>query len=289
RSRCLRDLGRTEEAVESLGRYLDLVPFDDEEWITLAILHSGRERWKEAEAAYTKAQEIDGESMLLWFNRGISARRAENNELLRTCYEKLEAQDSSDWRSLVIRGYLDEVEGRPWQAWEAFEEATDPTTLDLLDPEDRECTMTHALAYVVENDLSEQTEKLLQRCRETFTFSYDVLDQLRRFGNRHALKATDYAIVMRMDLQDEDVRAHLIASGVGGDQFFCMRNYRVLAESEEAAKKAALDFEEGLGATGLDVLEVGARDHVEDVFLGVWWLDNEVSCFAITSEEREAS
>ena len=286
-ARCLRDNRDPDDAIPSLSRYLELEPQDIDEWIALAIIHSNASRYKSAELAYKRAAKIDPTNMSLSFNRGITARRAEDQRQLEACVSTLEAEDPEDWRTHLLRGYLCELQGKIWEAWEAFNDAANQDLLRSDDEEARECAAAHALAFVVEHEMTEQALQMASRCYDTFVFSYDVLYQLRRLGNQHAIEAFDYGVLIKSDLTDRKAIEQLRQQDENGPPYCFFRSYRIIADKPEVAAQIALEFEERVGGANIEVEEITEVERVNDVFLGVWWLARELHCFSKNESDDE--
>lgn len=284
-ARCLQDSGRSDEAIPPLTKYLEIEPRDIDEWISLGIIHSKAARFKSAELAYRRAEAIDAANLSLNFNRGITARRARDRDQLEVCLEALDEHAPEDWRTSLLRGYLNELDGAIWQAWEAFSEAAEPELLESDDDEAKECAATHALAFAVENQLQEQAEEMAQRCLSTFVLPYDVLYELRRMGNQHALRAHDFGVLIRSDLTDETAIRQLMLEDELGPPYSFFRSYRVIADTPEAAGRLALEFEERVGGANVQIEDVTRFEEVENAFLGVWWLARELNCFSKNAED----
>lgn len=279
-ARCLRDSGRPLEAVEPLSKYLELEPEDQDEWISLAILHSNSGNFESANSAYNRASFVDPTSISLNFNRGITASRAEDREQLEKTTRTLEKQCPDDWRTHLLRGYLRELDGDLWTAWEAFSEAASPEFLESEDEEARECAATHALAFTVTNGMKDQVEDMSSRCYASFSLSYDILFQLRKFAGLHAIEAQDFGVLVKSDLTDPDAIEQLMADDEIEPPFCYFRNYRVIADSPDTASKYAIAFEERVGGRNVEIEEITEVETVRDVFLGVWWLARELHCFS---------
>ena len=286
-ARCLRDSGRAEEAVEPLNKYLELEPEDQEEWISLAVLHANAGDFELVNSAYNRASFVDPTSISLNFNRGITARRAEDRLRLEKAADTLQKQSPDDWRTLLLRGYLHELDGELWPAWEAFSEAASPELLASEDDEARECAAAHSIAFTVLHGLKDQTEDLAQRCFASFSLSYDVLFQLRKNGGLHAIEALDYAVLVKADLTDTEAIEQLIADEDLHPPFCFFRNYRVIADSAEEAARYCLEFERNIGGTGVEIEEISELEPVHDVFLGVWWIAHERHCYPKNAELEE--
>ncbi len=288
-ARCYRDSGHADEAIAPLEKYLELEPEDLEEWISLAIIHSNAGRFKSADLAYKKAASIDPTSASLNFNRGISARRAKNREQLVRCEEQLSSLAGGDWRASLLRGYLHELDGKMWPAWEAFSEAADLEAFGADEEEAKECAAAHALSFVVEHDMGEQATEIANRCFASFAFSYEILFQLRRLGGRHAIEAFDYGVLIKSDLTDKVAIQELIEEDAIGPPYCFFRNYRIIADSPEAAAKIALEFEERLGGENVEIEEITEVEAVQDVYLGTWWLARELHCFSKHADSEKSN
>ena len=286
-ARCLRDCGRTDEAVEPLNEYLVLEPEDQEEWVSLAILHSNSGRYESANSAYNRASFIDPASASLNFNRGITAYRAEDSETLSRCLRQLVKHDADDWRASLLRAYLHKLDDNLWRAWESFNEAASSELLESDDEEAKECAAAHALSFVVQNEMKEQASELANRCLSTFTLSYDILFQLRRMTGLHAIEATDFGVLVKSDLTDQTAIEQLLAEDEIGPPYCFFRNYRVIAESTESAAKIAIQFEERIGGCNVEIEETTEIETVRDVYLGAWWLARELHCFSKDSLSEE--
>jgi len=288
-SRCYRESGQGDDAIEPLMKYLDLEPEDLDEWLSLAIIHSNAERFKSAELAYKRAATIDPTSAALNFNRGISARRAKNRKLLNYCENQLAGLTGGDWRASLLRGYLHELDGNLWPAWEAFSEAADLESIGAEDDEAKECATAHALSFVVEHGMDEQVTDISNRCYASFAFSYEILFQLRRSNGLHAIEAFDYGVLIKSDLTDEDAIAELIEEDAIGPPYCFFRNYRIIADSPDAAGKIAMQFEDRLGGENIEIEEITEVEAVTDVYLGTWWLARELHCFSKNATEEESN
>lgn len=287
-ARCCRESGNPDDAIEPLMKYLELEPSDLDEWISLAIIHSNAERFKSAELAYSRAASVDPTSAALNFNRGISARRARNRELLSHCQSQLGSLAGGDWRASLLHGYLQELDGNMWPAWEAFSEAADLSAFGQDDEEAKECAAAHALSFVLEHGMDEQVADISERCFASFAFSYEILFHLRKAGGLHAIEAHDYGVLIKSDLTDEDAIQELLEEDAIGPPYCFFRNYRVIADSPDAAGKIALQFEAKLGGKNIEIEEITEVETVKDVFLGTWWLARELHCFSKNADEEDS-
>lgn len=269
RAACLSGLERPTEAATAYQRYLSFEPLDEDAWIGLANAHTDGEDFDAAYTAYRHAEELEAEPRRLYLLWGLCASHRDDGARLEHCSERLHAAAPDKWETAAVDALLAATRGEERRAWEQFVSAFDRAG----DEPRREPVYVAAemlTAYAVEKQRVAEYEALLPRLFERRPFSESVLSGMRALSGRYGQQANDYVVELEGLLGDDEPEDVPDAGEDYGPPYRFIRVLRVLATSQEEARRSALDFETRCHSQGLVVHEVTKTECVGDCHLGVW-------------------
>jgi len=222
----LRNLGKTEEALECYGEGLALDPKNAGLWYNKGNVLSDLGRYKVALKCFDKALEIDPKYEDAWYNKGVTLRNLERHEEAIECFDealKIDPQDAKAWH---IKGVVALVNlERHEEAIECYDEAL------KIEPQKADAWYNKGFAlgnlkrYEEELVCYDEALKIEPQKADAWYNKGFALGNLERY--EEALKSFDKAV----ELDPDYVSAYISLA----------RMYRKLgrnAESTEACKKA---------------------------------------------------
>jgi Flp pilus assembly protein TadD len=289
---CLRFKGDMAGASASYRDYLRLVPDDIDYWVGLGIVESEMGHFEEADRVYQHAESIDPRSVALYYNWTVTAAMAENRERIEECVSKLEDMAAEDWRTAMARSLKSESEGQIWQGWEACQEAVE-LAMQTEDPESLEGAVVTAMSFAERNQLVEQGVGLAERMFEIKLYSPNVFNSVRVLNGRKSPKALDYLVTLHGTLRDgsaiSEEFSHNDEQG-DGPPYYYYCSYRVMAQDEDEASQAALDFESQYGdgereSLSVDSVETEGETEASEDYLGILYR-SDVHVYSGQSQEE---
>jgi len=269
----LHGMDRVDEAAEAMGKYLELVPDDVNNWVALGVMESQREDFQAAEDAFDRAAALDDSYPPLWLNRGVTAQHRGEIEQLRACHKKLAEGAPESWQEAMLRAMVHSEDEDIWQGWEAMQEAIERVDEEFL-PEGQldHPTRVHvyalALEYLHDHELHEQFESLRDRALHTRLFDQRILDIVREAHGEHADQAHLYSVVIVAEAS-EALQEQFSSPELAPPAGYC-RMYSVIAADEVQARAAVDDFEQKLGeSSSFTVKHVRPTADVGDEYIGV--------------------
>jgi len=257
----LADLGKLDLAAAAYRRYLEREPSDAHEWISLAIVECDAGRAAEADQAYWRAAGLEPSNVSLHYNWLITALRGGDEERAADALRRLQAVAPGNWqtrmaeaRLLAVRG---DAAGAVALASDVFTDCrnlkdADDASGDLDGDDDADADAAEALTHVAESlfimaqagNLVDQAQAFAAQLFDTWTFSDNLLRQLRSFEPGEAAVLGDYWVMVDALYPGEE------------EPMACLISHRVFATSEAQACELARAFEERCGADRTRIEEV---------------------------------
>lgn len=279
------ELGDTDEAKQTLRRYLSLVPEDATQWIALGVLHSDDEEYDQALECYGKANEVNSESGWLHLNWGITAVRARELDQARQALERLEELGADSSRPWLLRAFLMEEEGQFDAAEKAYQNAL--RTLNEGEPED--------LAYALELAIDFHSRRFnSSMCHELFATAYhanacgvEVCEAYREAVGEHVNEAMWFSVVVEGDYRNglDEVPDRSLKPGREPTHF--LRNYQVIARDHDEATAVVQDFCAKMGEQNARVREFINHEPIDDCHLGIYEVERRSLVYATLRDDDE--
>lgn len=273
----LTERGRYDDAKVTLKRYLSLVPEDASQWIALGILHSDDEDFNEAFECYSRAEQIDPNSVSLRLNWGVSAVRARRLQDARRQLKYLQDLDPRSTRPWLLGAFILEEEGDLHGARSVYDRVLNrPAATDFAE-------LTYALEMAMDFFAR---HKMRTRCERLFARAYAVnactveLCEAHREVTGAYLDAAYWFSVM----VEADYRAGLAEVREGRDDgrrfTRFMRDYQIVARDRDEAVSNVLEFARRMGESNPCVREFIGEEKVERTFTGIYEVETEALVFA---------
>ena len=280
------ELGETDEAKQTMRRYLSLAPEDATQWIALGVLHSDDEEYPQALECYEQANEVEPESGWLHLNWGITAVRARELDQARAALQRLEALGKDSSRPWLLKAFLLEEEAQFDEAEKAYQNAL--RTLDEAEPED--------LAYALELAIDFHSRRFnTSMCHELFATAYlsnacgvEVCEAYREAIGEHVNEAMWFSVVVEADYRSglDEVPDRSLKPGREPTHF--LRNYQVIARDHDEATAMIESFCEKMSEKNARVREFINYEPIDDCHLGIYEVERRSLVYATLRDDEIA-
>jgi tetratricopeptide (TPR) repeat protein len=281
------ELGATDEAKQTLRRFLSLVPDDATQWVALGVLHSDDEEFQLALECYAQANEIDPESSWLHLNWGITAVRAKQLDQARLALERLEQIGAPSSRPWLLKAFLLEEEGQ----FDVAEQAYHQALLGLGDdePEDLAYALELAIDFHSRRFNSALCHDLFDKAYRSNACTVEVCEAYREAVGEHVTEAMWFSVVVEADYRRglDEVPDRSLKPGREPTHY--MRNFQVIARDHDEATDLIHTFCKKMGEQNARVREFINFEPIDDCHLGIYEIERRALVYAALRDDDESS
>lgn len=252
----------------TLKRYLSIVPDDDFEWISLAIVLSELGEFDESFDCYRRAESLNSSSASLRFNWGLTAERAGNIDLARNQLELLCQIDAESTQASILRAFILEHEGKLQPAFAAYTEALDRAA--ALDRDELLYAFARAMDFCAEHDLRKEAESLIKRAYRSDACSVEVCEAYREMTGRHADNAYWFGMLVQLERPP-----HSNGNGNQAPVTRLLRGFQVIGTDRDDAAGIVTEFLRTMGEKSVHISEFTDEELVEDDYRGIYEVEAE--------------
>lgn len=192
-----RELEDYPAARKTLMRYLSLVPEDEFEWISLAIVHSELGEYEAAFECYQRAEQINRDSTDLRFNWGLTAERAGRMEEAHAQLSLLDTAAPRSPQSSILRAFIHEHEGDLKSAFAAHHEAIERAT--EFGRDSLAYAIEQAMEFCVTHQKRKEGETLMKRAYARDACTVELCAAYRELNGRFLDRCYWYNVMVEMD------------------------------------------------------------------------------------------
>lgn len=277
------EAGDAAAAKKTLRRYLSLAPDDAAQWITLAILHSDDDEFKQAFACYREAERIEPASATLRLNWGVTAVRAGQLKRARQQLRQLTRVAAESSRPRLLRAFIAEEEGELDAARHCYEDA-----LHRLDPGDHD---EQAYAYEMAMDFFVR-QRETERCEELFAQAYtanachaELCDAYRELTGEAVAAAYWISLLVEADARD-GLCTHVSRAvrADSGERY--RRNVQVIARNRDDGLAMVMELLKHHGERQVRIRGMIGEELLRDCRLGIYEVEHGCTLLGASRAER---
>lgn len=278
------ELGELTAARSTLKRYLSLAPDDQEQWISLAILHSDDGEYEQAFQCYRAAEQIAPDSPALRLNWGVTAVRAHRLDVASQQLKYLARVEPESCRPLLLEAFIKEEQGEVELATGMYVDAL--ARVRRNDYGELTYALEMAMDFFARRGMTEPCEQLIEQAYIANACTVELCEAYREACEATVLgQATWYSLIVEADYRSglAEVADREEAHGLPLTRF--LRNYQVIARDRDEAVALVIQFAERMGESNVQVREFVNEDAIADARLGMYEVERE--CLVFSDHDAE--